>query len=90
MEQFFYILAKTVEIYLGVASLAMILRMIMPFFASDDNRLLVFARIISEPVIIPFRVLFSKLGVGENSIMDIPFFVAYLALLGLRMLLPVI
>ncbi len=90
MEQFFYILAKSVEIYLGVASLAMILRMLLPFFTAEENRLLTVSRIVSEPVIMPFRLLFSKMGVGENSIMDIPFFVAYLALMALRIFLPAI
>ena len=90
METFFYIIAKSVEIYLGVASLAMIMRMLMPFFTADDNRFLVACRIISEPVILPFRLLMAKLRVGENSIIDLPFFVAYLALMMIRLFLPVI
>lgn len=90
MELIFYVFAKAVDIYLGLASLAMLLRVILQFFAAEGNRLLAVCYAISEPVILPFRFLLSKLGVGQNSIIDIPFFAAYFSLSIIQMFLPAI
>ena len=42
----------------------------------------------TEPVIIPVRALLSLFGIGEDSPMDIGFYVTSLLLVALRIFLP--
>ncbi len=90
METVFYVFAKAVEIYLGLVSIAMFLRIILQFFASEDNVLLKLSIVVSEPFIIPVRFIMAKLGIGQNSPLDIPFFITYLILAILQTILPII
>ncbi len=90
MEYFFYIIAKIVSIGLSVLSLAMFLRVILQFFASEDSKFVIFCYAITEPFIIPIRVIMDKLNVGQGSPIDIPFFVAYIILTVLQMFLPIV
>ena len=90
MEIVFYVIAKAVSILLSIVSLAMFMRVILQFFADEDNKLVVFCYAITEPFIVPVRELFVKLNVGQNSPLDIPFFVTYLIISVLQMLLPII
>ena len=91
METVFYILAKTVAILLSVIDLAMLMRVLLQFFVDvTTNKLYAFCVMLTEPIIFPFRLLFAKLGIGENSPLDIPFFVGYLALTFLSVFLPII
>ena len=91
MSTLLYIVAKLVEITLGLVSFAMILRMLLPFFIRDENnKIYVFCCFVSEPFVIPFRYLLSKLNVAQNTPLDIPFMLAYLVIALMRMLLPII
>lgn len=90
MEYVFYIVAKIVSIGLSVLSIAMFLRVILQFFASEDNKFVLFCYAITEPFIIPIRAIMDKMNIGQNSPIDIPFFVAYIILTILQMLLPVV
>ena len=90
VEAIFYVVAKLVQIFLSVISVAMFLRVILQFFASEDNKLVLFCYGITEPFIIPVRVLLEKMNVGQDSPLDIPFFVTYLILAVLQMILPII
>jgi len=85
-----YTLAKVVSVYLGVVSIAMLLRVLLQFFVSEDNKILLFCALISEPIIIPFRLLFNKLNIGQKSPLDIPFFAAYFSIFLIEMILPTI
>lgn len=88
MELVAYILAKAVDAYLGLASLAMLLRVLLQFFASEGNRLLALCYAVSEPIVMPFRLLFAKLGIGEGALLDIPFFAGYMSLALIQIILP--
>ncbi len=90
MEYVFYIVAKIISIGLSVLSLAMFLRVILQFFASEDNKFVLFCYAITEPFIIPIRTIMDKMNIGQNSPIDIPFFVAYIILTILQMILPVV
>lgn len=85
-----HILASAVSIYLGLASLAMLLRVILQLFVAEDNKIMALCVMVSEPVIIPFRLLLAKLNIGQNTPLDIPFFVAYLVIGILQVFLPAI
>ena len=91
METIFYILAKTVQLYLSVASYAMLARVVIQFFVSvEESKLYVLLCYISEPVILPFRIVMAKLNIGQNIPIDMPFMAACIGLSILQVFLPAI
>ncbi|MBQ9084602.1 MAG: YggT family protein [Clostridia bacterium] len=90
METILYILAKVVDIYLSLCSLALLLRVILPLFSDEDNVVLRLSIMVSEPIILPFRLLLSRFEFVQNSPFDVPFFVGYIALSVGRLFLPII
>ena len=91
METVFYILAKVVSIFLSAVSLTMLLRMILSFFVdTEENLLYALCCYVSEPFILPFRLLCSKLNIGQSSPIDLPFMLAYIGLSLISIFLPVI
>ncbi len=91
MSTFLYILAKSVDVLLGAVTLGMIIRMLLPLFTdAEGNKIYAFAVYITEPFIVPFRFLLWKLNIGQNLPIDLSFTVSYMALIFIRMLLPII
>lgn len=91
METVFYILAKAVDIYLSVASVAMLIRVIMPLFSEPDSSPLYAITVaLTEPLIIPFRVISNKLGFWQDTPIDIPLLASTVFLMLLSLFLPVI
>lgn len=91
MEAVFYILAKVVAVYLGIATYSMLGRVLLQFFVvPEESRLYALLFFISEPVIVPFRLLFAKLNIGQGIPFDMPFMAACLALSVIRLFLPYI
>ena len=89
VEDIFFIFAKTVAVILGLVSIAMMVRMILPIFVDvEDNRIFALSCLISEPFIVPVRALMFKFNVGQDSPIDWAFFMTYIILWLLRMLLP--
>ncbi len=91
METVFYVIAKTVEILLSVISFAMLMRVLLQFFVDvEENKLFVMCVAITEPFIIPFRLILAKFNIGQDSPLDIGFMVAYISLSAISIFLPVI
>lgn len=91
MEILLYILAKSVAIYLSVATYAMLGRVILQFFVNpEESRLYALLFFVTEPVILPFRLLLAKFNIGQNTPLDIPFITACLGISMIQMFLPVI
>ena len=91
MIEVLFIIAKTISLLLEAVSLAMLLRMILPFFLEpEESRLYTLMFCVSEPFIAPVRMIMIKLNIGQNSPIDWSFFVTYILLSVLQMLLPVI
>ena len=91
MEIIFYILAKVVQIFLSVISLSMLLRVLLQFFVDiTTNKVYALCVAVSEPFILPFRLLFAKLNILQDSPLDVPFLVAYIALSLVAGFLPLI
>ena len=89
METLFLILGKTLSIWLGAVSYAMIARMLLPLFVNpEESRIYRISYAISEPAIIPVRSVMAKMDVGQNSPFDIPFTVTYFIILIIRIFLP--
>ena len=91
MDIFLFILAKTVSVFLGLVSLSMMARVIIPFFFdAEDNSVYVLACVISEPFITPVRAVLAAFNIGQDSPIDWAFFLAYLILSFLRSAFPAI
>lgn len=91
METVFYILAKCVRIILDVISLSMMIRMLLPIFADvEDNRLYMLSVAVTEPLIIPVRIVLDMLGIGENTPLDMGFLTTYFLLAIIDLFLPII
>ena len=74
-------LASFVSALLFVVQTAMFLRAILSWFIPDEsNRLVQFLTVITEPFIIPVRVLLEKLNLFQNTPIDVSFFITYLLL----------
>lgn len=80
MEIFLVILRNTVRVFLAAIELAMFLRAILSWFFVEDSRLGDFLYAVTEPAILPVRLLFEKLGWFQNMPIDISFFVTFLLL----------
>ena len=91
MDTTFYIIAKTVQICLGLASFSMMARMLLPLFVNPmDSRLYAISCYVSEPFVLPVRFVMAKLNIGQNTPIDVAFIVAYLIVWVLELILPVI
>lgn len=74
-------LASFVSALLFIVQTAMFLRAILSWFIPDENnRLVQFLIVITEPFIIPVRVLLEKLNLFQNTPIDVSFFITYLLL----------
>jgi uncharacterized protein YggT (Ycf19 family) len=74
------LLQNTVCVVLSVLQIAMLIRAIMSWFPTESNKFENFLYMITEPLIMPVRLLFEKLNWFQGLPVDISFFVTYLIL----------
>ncbi|MBQ8341212.1 MAG: YggT family protein [Clostridia bacterium] len=75
------IVAVTAEALLFVLEICMLIRAILSWLPiKDDNLILLFVTMVTEPLVAPIRALFEKLGWFQNIPIDASFFAAYLLL----------
>ena len=85
------IFARTLSLILDAVSLAMLLRMILPFFLEpEESRIYALTFCISEPFVAPVRMIMVRLNVGQNSPIDWSFFATYFLIMILQMMLPAV
>jgi YggT family protein len=70
----------TLALIISVLQIAMCVRAVMSWFPMDENKFLDFLYAITEPLILPVRMLFDKMNVAVGFPIDIPFFVTFLLL----------
>ena len=80
MELFLIVLRNTVQVLILALQLAMFIRAIFSWFPMDENKFTDFLYAVTEPVILPVRLLFERLGWFQNLPIDISFFVTFLIL----------
>ncbi len=91
MQAVLYVIARTAQLLLGLVELAMFLRAILSWFIADeDNRFMIFLFAVTEPFILPIRVICSRFRALNESPIDISFFIAFLVISLLNSLLPVL
>ena len=75
------LIAGTAKALLSVLEVCMLLRAILSWFpVRDDNPILLFACMVTEPIVAPVRALFDHFGWFEDSPLDVSFLAAYLLL----------
>lgn len=76
-----YVLSTTVHLMLNVVMIAMAARAILSWFVNpEESKLFALAYMISEPIIMPMRLLFYKLNVFQSTPLDMSFMITYLLL----------
>ena len=90
MALFVTIFVGTVQALLTVLEICMLIRAVLSWFPiSEDNPFLIFVHMVTEPIVMPFRALFEKMGWFQNMPIDLSFFAAYMALMLVSTLLGV-
>ena len=91
METVAIIISRTVLLALGVVQLAMFARMILSLLGLDEEGGLgAFLMLLTEPVILPVRLLLSRVRALEGLPIDLSFLVTYLLITLLTYSLPII
>ncbi len=88
MEMAIFIIKQIVIIFLTVVQLAMLARAILSWFPIEENRFIDLLFYITEPFIVPIRLLFDKLGWFAGLPIDISFMVSYLVITVILIALP--
>lgn len=88
MSLFLAILAGTVRALFSVLEICFLIRAVLSWFPiREDNPILLFVTMVTEPLIAPIRALFQKFGWFRNLPIDISFMVAYFLLLLIEVVL---
>lgn len=88
MFQLIYVITQTVSVLLSAVQLLMLIRAIMSWFPVDeDSAFLRFVYAMTEPIILPLRLLFERFGWFEGMPIDMPFFITFMLLSFLRLFL---
>ena len=85
MHSLIYLVTVTLSFLLSTLQFLMLARAIMSWFPiSEDNIILNFLYAITEPVIMPVRMLLEKFGWFEGLPIDMSFFFTFILLSMLR------
>lgn len=81
MIELYYIISTTVYLVLSLVEMAMFARALLSWIFPDGEGLIIdFVYLLTEPIILPFRRLFEKLGWFQNSPLDIAYLFAVITL----------
>lgn len=76
---------------LATLQIAMLIRAILSWFPiSEDNPIVLFVTMLTEPIVAPIRALFERMNWFQNIPIDISFIVAYLLLSAVTMVFGVV
>lgn len=88
MNILLYIVSSTVEIFLCMLSLAIVLRLFLPFMEMEEGFLYSFAVAVSEPIVAPVRKLISKIEFFSSFPMDLSYMFTIVAILAICLCFP--
>ena len=82
MDLFLTLLIGTASALVTVIELCFLVRAVLSWLPiAEDNVILIFTHMVTEPIVAPIRMLFEKLGWFQNMPIDISFLVAYFVLI---------
>ena len=75
MELFLVLTVNFVDLFLSILLFAMLARALMSFFMmGEESRFAMVLYFFTEPFILPVRKLFEKIGLFQDTPMDVSFF----------------
>lgn len=81
MDLFVKLVIGIAQAILVTLEIAMLIRAILSWFPiSEDNPIVLFVTMLTEPIVAPIRALFVRMNWFQNIPIDVSFFVAYLLL----------
>ena len=81
MTAFAYVLARFVLIFIDAVSLAMLVRVILNWFTmGEQTKIGAFLFVVTEPIILPIRVLCNRFGWFRGLPLDMPFLLTIVSL----------
>jgi len=83
-----YVLAASVAIVLNLLYIAMFLAAILSWFMPEDRMIMVVLTAITSPIVLPVRMLLSRIPALARLPIDLSFFVAFLLLGVISSMLP--
>ena len=89
MTEGYYVLIRFVTIFLDVISIAMLVRVVLSWIRMGDGQgpIGYFFFVITEPFIVPIRLLFDRLGWFQGGPLDMAFFITTILISFVSMLL---
>ena len=82
------LLKGSVHALFFILEICFLIRAVLSWFpVREDNPILAFVAMVTEPIIAPVRALFDRMGWFRNLPIDISFFVSYLLLMLVQALL---
>ena len=85
-----YIIVQFALISMDILSIAMLARAVLSWFpAGNQSRLGAFLYMVTEPIILPIRLLCNRFGWFQGLPLDMPFFLSMILLTFLSMLLQI-
>ena len=82
------LLRGTVQALLSLVQICFFVRALLSWFpVREDNPILIFVSMVTEPFIAPIRALFERMGWFRNFPLDMSFFVAFLLVSAVESLL---
>ncbi len=83
-----YIVVSCVLLFMDVISIALLIRVVLSWMMQGEQSAFErFVYVVTEPIIMPVRALCERFGWFQGLPFDMPFFIATLLLLLLRLLL---
>ena len=77
-----------VVVLLTAVQFAMLVRAILSWFPLNSNKFVDFINAVTEPFVLPMRLLFEKLNLFQNLPIDISFLASYILISIILMILP--
>lgn len=77
-----------VVVLLTAVQFAMLVRAILSWFPLNSNKFVDFINAVTEPFVLPMRLLFEKLNLFQNLPIDISFLASYIVISIILMILP--
>lgn len=89
MNELFYIISSSVNLFLSVLVFALLGRVLIGFFTDEESMLYTICCAITEPVVSPVRGLLARIPVLAESPIDFSFMATCLIITILQSALPV-
>ena len=83
----YFVLVSFALTFIDVLMLAMTVRAIISWFYDGDGIIVRFLYVVTEPVLMPIRMLFEKMNWVQDSPIDVSYGCTYIVLIVLQMII---